>query len=168
MPLLKILAGPDGKDRGCIEFELGDPDEVRVDKLKVISVEGNNKIPVSDDLVSVQRKCAEKLKELGASVETLEIEGLKDSLAIWSSMLASAGEMPFGVQLGLGRPISPVIEFIKWIPGVSPHTLPAIGLAAIEDFLNLLPLGREKSIEKGLKLKEELTKRRRAGMWMVY
>ncbi|HZS36055.1 MAG TPA: amidase, partial [Polyangia bacterium] len=69
MPLLRVLAGPDGFDAGCEARTLGDPGAVRLDELHVLDVEDNGKTPVADDLRAARRRAVEALRARGARVE---------------------------------------------------------------------------------------------------
>ncbi len=156
MPLLRILAGPDGKDSGCIPFELGDPAQVDISSLTVVDVEDNGVLEVSADLRKAQRACADELGRRGARVRKARIEALKYSLDIWSSMLQAASDTSFSTLLGNGVPIHTGKEFLKWIVRRSHHTLPAIGLAAGEGLASLFPKRAKRFIEMGKALRQEL------------
>lgn len=156
MPLLKILAGPDGKDQGCTEFDIGDPSDVRIGDLTVLDVVDNGAIKVSEDLRAAQRKCAVFLEGRGATIERIKIEGLKKSFDIWSAMLISARGTSFSTMLGDGKPINPISQFIKLVLGISPHTLISIILSVIEISPKLTPRRTRRLVEMGHALREEL------------
>lgn len=132
MPLMRILAGPDGKDGGCTDYPLGDSASVRIDELSVVCIEDNGAIPVSNDLRQVQWRVAEALQARGARVRWETVPKLKKSLDIWSAMLTAAEGDEFATLLGNGHPVSAIAELGKWLVGRSEHTLPSITLAGIE------------------------------------
>lgn len=138
-PLLRVLAGPDGECAACREMELGDPTSVRIDALRVLDVADNGRTPVQDDLRSAQREVAAALGRRGASVESRRIERLARSLHYWGASLSAAGGTPFGVLMGQGRRVAVLPELGRWLLGRSPHTFPALGLAALERVPALLP-----------------------------
>jgi fatty acid amide hydrolase 2 len=156
MPLLQIVAGPDGQDEYCEKMQLGDPAKVKFDQLNVVSVEGNGFIKVSDELIEAQRKAADALAARGANVRTVEVKKLKQSLEIWSAMLGGAGGTPFGVLLGNGEAVNGWFELMKWTVKQSDHTFPAILLAMLEKLSKLTPGRNAKMIELGHELKQEL------------
>jgi fatty acid amide hydrolase 2 len=156
MPLLRVIAGPDGKDGGCVAFDLKDPATVDISTLSVIDVEDNGAQKVSGELRRAQRACAEELARRGARIKKVRIEALRHSFDIWSSMLDAASETSFATLLGGGTPIHPGREFLKWLLGTSPHTLPAIGLAAGERLVSLFPKRARRFIEMGRRLRQEL------------
>lgn len=156
MPLLNILAGPDGKDLSCMKFKLGDLSKVRFDRLQVTNIESNGAVNPSRDLRRAQRNCADALEKKGARIRETEIPKLKASFMIWSQMLAEASDTPFGVMLGNGKAVSPVFEYIKWLLRISPHTLPTISFAFLDNVNNLFPGMKKKYAAMGKQLREEL------------
>ena len=160
MPLLRVLAGPDGEDPGCIPFELGDPESVDIAELTVLDVRGNGFIETSRELQEAQGRVARHLASRGAKVITTEIPGLEHSLDIWSSMMAAFDSGPaFGELLGEGKPVRVFEQLALWAVGRSPHTLPALGLAFLEKLVKTAPSRMQRFIDAGLALKEDLVAR---------
>lgn len=159
MPLLRILAGPDGQDTVCRPFALGDPGAVELDRLVVLDVPDNGAVRVSRDLVQAQRRCAAALAGRGATVIPTRIPLLKRSLTIWSAMLSAAGGPSFAELLGQGTPINAALHLLLWPLGRSPHTLPAIGLALLEKIPHLVPAHAARALDEGRTLQQELNQR---------
>lgn len=159
MPLLRILAGPDGEDTGCEPFDIGDPEDVHIEGMTVLDVRGNGFVGTSRELQEAQAKVADYLQSRGARVITTKIRGLERSLDIWSSMLAEAGGPTFAELLGNGEPVRAVEELARWTVRRSPHTLPAIGLALLERFVKAAPSRMQRFVEEGRALREELVSR---------
>jgi len=155
-PLLKILAGPDGKDPGCVKFELKDPATVKISELEVVSVEDNGSQPVSRDLREAQKKVAAYLAGKGARVRTARVEKLKYSFNIWSAMLTTANKVHFSVLLGNGKAVNGPWELLKWVFRASDHTLPSIVMAMIERIPEWTPKTTQTLIEIGKALRKEL------------
>jgi fatty acid amide hydrolase 2 len=168
MPLLRLMAGPDGKDAGCIDMQIGNIADVKIKGLTVIDVEDNGTTRVSDDLKKAQRKAAVFLEGRGATVKRTKIAGLKRSLDIWSSMLSASDQESFSMNLGNGTPIRPLFEMIKWATRVSKHTLPSIILAASENLPKYMPSRTKRFVEAGINLREELVKLIGANGIMLY
>jgi fatty acid amide hydrolase 2 len=156
MPLLRVLAGPDGKDQMCREFELGEPSEVRFGELTLLYVEDNGVIKVNPDLRNAQQRSAHFLANLGVKLKEVRIKGLKKSLDIWSAMLSVASETSYSTLLGDGKPINAYWELLKWAFRASDHTLPAIVLAIIERLPKLAASRTKRFVEMGRALREEL------------
>lgn len=138
-PLIQILAGPDGEDIACEARTLGDPTQVSLKGMRVLSVESNGLRPVTRELAETQRQAASGLAGLGASVEHTSIPEFKRSLDYWSTMLGATAETSFGEQLGTPRFRDVLFELSKKVFGRSAHTLPALILAGVEG-----PLGGNK------------------------
>jgi fatty acid amide hydrolase 2 len=156
MPLLKILAGPDGIDAGCREFVLGDPSDIDLSSLTVLDVRGNGFLRVSASLKESQHRVAEALAARGAAVRRVRVDALKRSLEIWSALMKTAADTTFAELLGGGTSIPAGREFLKWATGRSDHTFPAIALALIERGVDFMP-NRTKRFEKmGHELRQEL------------
>ena len=152
-PLLKILAGPDGTDSFCEAGKLyGDPSAVRLADLHIISIADNGRQRVSADLRAVQSKAANWLGSQSLGLSSPHVSELRHSFEIWSALMNSAQTQPFAEQLGQGRRIPVAKELIKWCGGQSPHTLPALLLAAVEH----LPIPHARFIKLGEQLREKL------------
>ncbi|MGC9027626.1 MAG: amidase [bacterium] len=158
MPLLKVMAGPDGKDPACVKMKIGDIGSVKLEGLTVIDVEDNGVVRVSEDLKRAQRKVADFLQSKGAIVNRTRIAGLKRSLDIWASMLYASDQESFNEMLGNGKKIKPLFEMIKWIFRISDHTFPSLALAIGENLLKHIPARTKRFVEAGINLREELVK----------
>ncbi len=158
-PLLKILSGPDGQDKGCEHMELGDPSHVDISSLRVLHIPDNGRQPVSQDLRQVQSRMAQALKTAGAQVEELRIPTMKHGFDIWSSSLQHANGTPFTTLMGDGEPVSALIELMRLGIGRPNHTLMACMLGLTESLASLLPRRTQRFLEMGLELKAELEER---------
>ncbi|MBN1946043.1 MAG: amidase [Bradymonadales bacterium] len=157
MPLLRVLAGPDPEDDRPLPWRLGDPDSVDPRALRVYLVPDNGLLPVARSLQEAQRRAADALATRGAQIEEIRIEGLRDSLLIWSSMMSLAGGPTFKEHMGGGTPIKAGRELLRWLAGRSDHTFPAIGLGLVESAESLFP-GRSASwMRHGQALRRKLT-----------
>jgi len=155
-PLLKILAGPDNKDPGCIDWKLGDPSAVKISGLNVIDVEDNGKSKVHPDLRAAQQKVADYLASKGARVKKVTPGLLKFQFDIWSAMLTTANKIHFSVLLGNGKAVNGPWELLKWIFRVSDHTLPSVIMAMIERIPEWTPKRTQLLIDMGKALRKEL------------
>ena len=156
MPLLRILAGPDGEDSRCAPFVLGDPASIRLDGLRVVDVRENGLIGVDPILIEAQARVADALEARGARVVRARVDALKHSLEMWSSTLAAAGGTTFATLLGNGKPVAAFSQLLRWSIGRSPHTLPAIVLAILEKVPALMPGRAEQMVALTRQLKSDL------------
>ncbi len=139
MPLLRLLAGPDGRDSGCAELSLGDPDAVELGGLEVTVVEGNGKTPVDHEMIGALDRAAELLAAQGAKVVRRSMPEFGRSYDLWSAGMSAAAETSFKQLLGEGEAIPVGRELLRWALGRSAHTLPALVLAALEDAWPFVP-----------------------------
>ncbi len=156
MPLLRLMAGPDGQDEVCEASALGDPGSVSLRGMRVVHVPDNGFLGVSEELGRAQQRVADHLAEQGARVEERRFPRLKKSIEIWSAMLAEAGGTAFGVLLGNGAPISAAKELARFALGRSPHTLPALALAVMEGLVKGSPAQTARFVAEGTALRAEL------------
>ncbi|HWL37580.1 MAG TPA: amidase [Frankiaceae bacterium] len=146
LPLLRILA----------DSPVG-PDEVDLAGLDVVTVESNGRHTVQPELIAAQRRAVATLRTLGARVRTAEVTALRKSFDIWGSMLSEARSVPFRTLMAGGGRFSTPREVALLLRGRSPHTLPALGLAMVERWPDLLPSRRRRYAAMGRALRDELT-----------
>ena len=151
-PLLKILAGPDGRDPMCTGPLEGDPAEVRIEGLNVRSIPGTGRQRVARDMLAAQARAGEALAVQGAHLRHARVAGLKRAFEIWSALMHAAGPTPFAVQLGQGERINTLGEIARWAGGRKVHTLPALGLALVEN----LPMPHQRLQREAASLRQEL------------
>ncbi len=154
MPLLRILAGPDGHD-DTLDVELGDPAQVELKGLRVLVVNDNG-APPSRELARAQQRAALHLAGLGARVEQRSFPLLRKSFDIWSSALGHYNETPFGVLMGQGEAINPLRELALRAVGRSQHTTMASMLALTEALVEYVPGHRERMLGLGEELQVQV------------
>ncbi len=71
-------------------------------------------------------------------------------------MLSAAGGTSFAEMLGNGQPVAAATELWRWCLGRSRHTLPALGLALLEQLVKGSPAQATHFVEQGAKLRAEL------------
>ena len=139
MPLLRVLAGPDGHDAMVRELELGDPEAVELGELDVWVVEDDGKRSVDIEMIEALERAAEALAARGAKVRRKQIPEFGRAFELWSAAMAEAADTPFRNLLGEGEPIAVGRELLRWALGKSEHTLPALALAGLEDLRPFVP-----------------------------
>ncbi|XP_013399812.1 fatty-acid amide hydrolase 2 [Lingula anatina] len=152
-PMLKILAG----DKGA-KLKLDQEEDIR--KLRYFTMEddGGDMLvnSVDSEIRATQRELVKKLTEsLGVTVQPVQLSKLKYSLEMWEAKMSTCGGTTFCELMGNGVPVNPYLEFIKWLVGLSNHTLPAISLGMTEKLGRLFPEKQKKAISICEKLKEE-------------
>jgi len=164
MPILRLVAGPDGVEEGTREVVLGDPATVDLSTLTVLDVADNGSTSVSADLRQAQRRVADWLKGRGARVTRLQVgpgqlEGLRSSMLIWSAMVAASEGSSYQELLANGGSFSLPWELLRSLWGGSPYTVPSLGLALLERVPKLLPMGQQRYVRLGHELRSELVDR---------
>ncbi len=157
MPLLRVLAGPDGVDPACEPMPIGDPASVDLTRLNVKSVPSNGRNRVSQPLQAAQGNVAEHLRSLGASVETVEFAPLKRSFELWSASFGSAqGRDSFKQEMQ--RSTSGLwLHLLLWMLRRSPHTIPAILLGLVENVGFWTPKRTQRFLDAVEALRAEMT-----------
>lgn len=148
MPLLRLMAGPDGEDPTCRAQPLGEPAAVELRRLRVFAVDEVGAARFSPAVRGAIRRAGEALRHAGARVETLKLPDLKWAYALWTARLMSMGEMAYAEILGNGTPISLREELLSWVLRRRRHTAPAVMIAALEHVGRRLPLPTSALIER--------------------
>ncbi len=80
LPLLQIMAGPDGWDERAVAMELGDPGAVSLDGLLVTVVENSSRRPLAGDLRDARERASGALAGAGARIRRISLPSWKDAL----------------------------------------------------------------------------------------
>ena len=158
MPLLRIMAGAVPEANGVAEFPdaLRDPAHVAPDRVRVMVVPENGRLPVSAAVRAGVERAGDALGRLGASVQRPHIPGLRDSLEIWIGRMQAAGGPRFVDLLTDGEPLSVAAELARLPLGRAHHTLPALGLCVLEAITARLPGRRAEALLEGRALRATL------------
>lgn len=81
MPVLRIIAGPDGEDPYTTDQPLGDPDDVAVSGLPVVVSTHSSSVPLRPVLRKAIDRAAEALSDAGADVREAPLKELRFALA---------------------------------------------------------------------------------------
>jgi fatty acid amide hydrolase 2 len=158
MPLLRLLAGPDGRDHGVRELELHDPQTVDLAQLEVSVVEDDGRNTVDIEMLDALDRAADSLARRGARIRRRKIPEFARAFDYWSAAMAEAADTSFRVLLGDGEPIPVGRELLRWVLRRSEHTLPALVLAAVEDLWPIVPseARRKALVAEGVELQRQL------------
>ena len=136
MPLLRIVAGPDGIDPYTREVELGDPADVSLDGLPVVLAEDTSYVPVRRELRDAREQAAGALVAAGASLRRVPLRSMRRALDYYLTALRAGSdkgvrdlleeETEEAARLTLGR--------AGWgaLRGRGPHTIAMVILLATE------------------------------------
>src|SRR6202011_4595952 len=80
MPLLEIIAGADGLDPCATGAALGDPADVALSGLTVVTVEDSSLVPMSRELRDARERAAGALAAAGASIRRVTLRSWRGAL----------------------------------------------------------------------------------------
>lgn len=156
MPVVRLLAGPDGEDAVCEESTMGDVADVTLSGRTLLYVEDNGVLPVTDDLRAAHERAVRALERRGMRVKTAKPGILKRQGEIWAACMSLAADTSFPVLLGDGRRVRPAWELVKLAFGKSDHTIVAL-LTGLTDGVPRLFRGRSEQLARmGGALREEM------------
>ncbi|HSA20240.1 MAG TPA: amidase, partial [Myxococcota bacterium] len=168
MPLLRVLAGPDGQDEGCQALPLGDPAAVRPDAVRVLDARAVALGGAEPALLTAQDRAADALGALGAAVERVELPelggpgGLLEALSLWAARLHFEDGTSYKELLAdhTGRPaVNGWAEAARLLLGRSDHTLPSVLLALLEDLAGPTERLLRKALVQGQQMRRALAER---------
>jgi fatty acid amide hydrolase 2 len=90
MPVLRIIAGPDGRDPVCEEMELGDPHDFPLDGLRVLVSRGGTLAPTSPELAAARERAAGALAAAGARPEHISARSMLRAGEMMMATLSTA------------------------------------------------------------------------------
>jgi fatty acid amide hydrolase 2 len=96
MPVLRLIAGPDGVDPQTRAVELGDPASVELRGLSVVLAERTSYVPVRPEIRRARDRAAEALEAAGAKVRTVEMRSLRRALEIYLTALQHGADVAVG------------------------------------------------------------------------
>jgi fatty acid amide hydrolase 2 len=91
MPLLRMMAGPDGTDRLAQPAPLGDPARVSLDGLRVLITDAAYLQPISRELLAAREQAAGALAAAGARIERISLRKLRLALEPYLATLTDGG-----------------------------------------------------------------------------
>ena len=157
LPVLTLMAGPDGQDRSIGTPGLLSPVSVLLDQLQIHTMTEFHApftSPVDNEVKKAVSRAESILRSLGCHIHPLRNWRFKYSFDIWSTVLSLENETSFKEDLSNGEQPNFWMEILKAIWGDSPFTVPASVLAIIEG----LPIFSGKKTKKMLRYREELKK----------
>ena len=147
MPLLRVLAGPDGRDPVTRSWPLGDPDEVDLSEVVVYPMASNGRTLVGHDIREALREAAAALEARGATLREPDLPRMRHAMEIWSASLALDNDESYDQILGKDGELPLLRELLRWPLGRSSHSFPALALTVGDRLLrpwqSRLPRWRE-------------------------
>jgi len=149
LPLLRIMAGPDGFDPVAYPYELPD-DEARVDprELEVFPVEDHLGVAVWPEARRAVRRAARALGDLGAKVHPPDALSLGHGVLPWSAALMVPGGERYREILGDGATIPLTREVMLRAVGRSRHSSLPLIVCLLEALLGGVPSDYARDMER--------------------
>jgi fatty acid amide hydrolase 2 len=136
MPLLRILAGPDGIDPLTREVELGDPADVSLSGLPVVLAEHTSYVPVRRELRDAREQAAGALAAAGADVRRVSLRSMRRALDYYLTALRAGSDKGVRDLLEEETEEAALLTLRRagWgaVRGKGPHTLSMVILLATE------------------------------------
>ena len=139
MPALRAIAGPDGLDTTVREVELGNPDAVSIEGLRVVISDDATLLPVSLELRNARIRAARALRDAGADVVRVSLPAVRTVIQPYLNAMSESGGLrelltEGGAELpGFGRLVADAVR------GRSPHTAPLLMTLASENLAEHMP-----------------------------
>jgi fatty acid amide hydrolase 2 len=119
MPLLRVLAGPDGVCERAVPMELGDPESVDLAGLRVLVADRPFLGRTAPEVLAARDRAADALAARGARVERTELPGWRRAYEAYLVSLGDGGAVTMAdslVEAGYDRPS------VRALLRGSPHT----------------------------------------------
>lgn len=160
LPLLRILAGPDGLDPVARAFPLPAEEPVLDPrKLHVFPVEDHLGVAVWPEARRAVRRAARALAALGATVHPPDAISLGNGVLPWSNALMTPGGARYREILGDGRSIPLARELLRRGLGRGDHSALPLVVCVLEALLGGLPGDYERGLVRLLQRGQALEAR---------
>lgn len=135
LPILRVLAGPDGRDPDCTlpASSLGDPTQVQLQKVRVLPVPQPAGIPTWPVIQAGIRATASALARRGAQVQPENLAVLGDTLAdlrlaflLWSDALTGSAAVTYEEIVSAGAGVGLARQFYRLLRGESDYIFPSL------------------------------------------
>lgn len=155
MPLLRLIAGPDGEDTHARAVPLGDPADIAIQGLDVVVTQDTSAWPLRRDLREARDRAAAALQAAGANVREVSLKPLRRALDPYITALQQGAGVTFGDSLGEGVTVRRAMAGA--FRGRGPHTIASVLLLASERASVLVPAAAtRRSIALGERLSEQV------------
>jgi fatty acid amide hydrolase 2 len=155
LPLLKIMAGPDGMDTETTRMELDSPGNVSLDGLLVTVVEDSWIAPMSRELRDARERAAGALASAGARVRSVSLRSWRTALLPFLAALQDTGSDSTRVAPLLVEAGEQGTNLRSLLFGPGNHTLPT-RLTMLAEALPARAPSREQLLARSRELADEL------------
>ena len=154
MPVLRVMAGRDPEDPMSREVELGDPSAVRLDGLRVTTVEDASVLPVDSELHDARERAVGALRAAGADVRRVSLRSWRRALLPYLVTLQTgAGQTTLELLAAAGEEVPTWGSLVR---GGGPHLLQTRITLATEMLPPMSETRQRRLIETGRAIAAEL------------
>ena len=154
LPLLRVIAGPDGLDPLARNVTLGDPQTVAFDRLRVTTVEDASLLPMNRELRDARERAVGALAAAGTQTHRVSLRSWRRAaLPYLTTLQASA---PHATRMLLAQAGAEQPSLRAMLKRGGPHTLPTRITLAAEMLPQVSARRREKLTAAARALAEEL------------
>ncbi|MDX6683688.1 MAG: aspartyl-tRNA(Asn)/glutamyl-tRNA(Gln) amidotransferase subunit [Solirubrobacteraceae bacterium] len=140
IPMLRVIAGPDGVDPYVREMPIGDPADVPIEGMRVLLSEDASYVNVSRELRAARLRAAEALERAGARLEVVSMRSMRRALELYIAVLKlEAGVSVKDLIVAEG---SAHVTLLKGLRRNGPHTRAMRLLLMSEWLTGKMPQGR--------------------------
>jgi fatty acid amide hydrolase 2 len=155
MPLLAIMAGPDGRDPMIRPMALGDPAATSLEGLRVVTVEEATLLPMTRPLRDARERAVGALTAAGASIVRVALRSWRRAaFPFLATLQAGAGQTIVGLLEEAGASTPTLRTLVR---RGSPHTVPTRLTLATELLPSSTRGSQRKLLAAGQTLAAELT-----------
>ncbi len=155
MPLLRVMAGPDDRDRVVTPMELGDPGTVSLDGLTVTVVENSSTRPMQRELRDARERAIGALLSAGAQVRRLDMTRWRSAMFPFLAALQETAPGTSGTSNLLAEAGESEVGLRSLLFGPAQHTLPT-KLTALAEAVPARAGVRERLLVRARELADEL------------
>jgi fatty acid amide hydrolase 2 len=156
MPLLRVMAGPDGQDATVQSLPLGDPARVDLGQVSVYTIPHQGRGRLHSVMRAAVADSADALGARGAKLGTLHAPDLHQGFWIWAAAMTAANPTGYAHLLSEGKGVRALWELLKLPFGRSRYCLPSLVTVLAEALVRLLPAQEARWLQRAARLAAEL------------
>ena len=155
LPILRLIAGPDGLDATVCSRPLL-TDDISMSDVTVYPLTEHGGLRISPVMQEAVSRSVEVCVARGARVCPLKLDGLGETVSLWSAMISDRMSGDAAEMLGDGESIPVLREAVRFAMGRANHTTSALVIAMMESIRRMLPSRVTEQRENGIRLRDHI------------
>ncbi len=156
MPLLRVMAGPDGRDATVQPWALGDPAAVDLSQVSVFAIAERGRGGAYPVMRQAVERCLGALAAGGAKLGALAAPDLHQGFWMWAAAMTAQNPAGYADLLSGGAGIAVLRELVRLPFGRSRYVLPSLVTVLAETVVRRLPAQEQQWLARAARLAEEL------------